>query len=48
MLIREMMFLIGFLLGGKIRLAKWVAGKLFWPVVATAVGCVGLRFWWVP
>ncbi|KAF8864537.1 hypothetical protein BDZ45DRAFT_613594 [Acephala macrosclerotiorum] len=34
------------LLGGKIRLAKWVVGKLFWPAVVTAVGSVAWGYWW--
>jgi hypothetical protein len=34
------------LLGGKIRLAKWVAGKLFWPSVTAAVGGGALKYWW--
>ena len=32
------------LLGGKIRLVKWVLGKIFWPATGAAVG---IGAWWL-
>ncbi|RDW64652.1 hypothetical protein BP6252_10303 [Coleophoma cylindrospora] len=33
------------LLGGRIRLAKWVISKLFWPSTTMVVALLALRFW---
>ena len=31
--------------GGRIRLAKWVVRRLFWPTVVGSLGCIAWKYW---